>query len=159
MNLLETDALTVHSKRAVRKALIVLSLCISCMLICPRCSSKPSPWVLQCSCQREQDLRLQGQRPDRSLGTHSSSSTRQWVLRPSKPPPSLLGFFPTKGILEWFYILLWNPYTDISQYVYLKECKLFQKTGWQNSISICCTLTYDNYCEIYFRLREITTTL
>lgn len=68
-----------------------------------------------------------------------------------------LGFFPTKGILEWF--LLWNPYTDISQYLYLKDCKWFQKTGWQNSISSCCIVTYDNYCEIYFRWREITTTL
>lgn len=116
----------VHSKCAVRKTLTVWDLCISCTPVCLRCSSKPSPWVLQWSCKREQDLRLWGQRPGRSTGTHNSSSAQQWLLGPSQPPPLLLGFFPTKGIQEWFYILLWNPYTSISQYVCIKECKWFQ---------------------------------
>lgn len=52
-----------------------------------------------------------------------------------------------------------ETHTVISQYVYLKECKWFHKTGWQNSISSCCTAIYGNYCEIYFRWRENTTTL
>lgn len=159
MNLLETDAgwrqtWIVHSKCAVRKALTVLGWCISCTLICLRCS----PWVLQCSCQNEQDLRLQGQiHWDSQFLICTAVSIG--IIPPSPPPSSLPGFFSIKGILEWFYILLWNPYTDISQYVYLKECKWFQKTGWQNSISSCCTVTYENYCKIYFRWRKITTTL
>lgn len=154
MNLLETCC---TQPVCCQKSIDGLDLCISCTLICLRCSSKPKPWVLQCSCER--DVRLWGQRPGRSIGTHSSSSAQQWGLGPSQPPPSLLGFVPTKGILEWFYILLWNPHTDISQYLYLKECKLFQKTGWQNSISSSCIVTYDNYCEIYFSWREIATPL
>ena len=101
----------------------------------------------------------QGQRPGRPLGTRSFPLAQQSAPRAAQPLLARLPLFPTKSILEWFYILLWNSYTGISQYVYLKECKLFRKTGWQNGILRCCNVTHDNYHELYFRVRETVATL
>lgn len=161
MNFLVTDACwrqtwTVHSKCAVRKALTFwfMHFLHSDLF---SWDAVPNP-VHGCCNAAARRSRIWGH-GSRSIGTHSFPSAQQWVLGSFQAPPLLLGFFPTKGILEWFHILLWNPYTVISQYVYLKECKWFHKTGWQNSISSCCTAIYGNYCEMYFRWRENTTTL
>lgn len=151
---METDTLIVHSECMVRKALIYLLLCTFCMLLFLSCYFWLSPWILWHGYQTGQDvLSLQGQRPDRPLRTRSSSPAQQWALRPPQPLPPHLSFFPHKGKYSGKGFISGYE-THISQYVYVMECKWFQKTGWQNSTSSCCNVTY-NYNEI---LDAITTT-